>query len=269
MFLKVLRNLLKVSLCIAFASTLAQADIKIPIEYGSVLTCVGRLYSDILGPSGWGQDDGAATRFVQSPEGILGVTIFFEIGPYGLPSSYSSSGTSAMIGVGTTSLNRWWNNDAILNVNDHGEQSKGGVIAVIKKSDAWHHESYHGNGDLLESQRNRFENVMNSDPQSLDCGGLINSWYIAQNVISVYYGTSYPPAKSVAVNTHVAPQALYYGSATSIEDINLPGVSYVNTKYVQLSGIWQVPNFPSGQYYEHFFLLTNAQPRAGYGPFIN
>ncbi len=173
-----------------------------------------------------------------------------------------------MIGVGTTSLNRWRNNDSVVNVNSHGEQSKGGVVAVIKESDAWHHETYHGEGTLLEGQRNRFYSILNGDPQSLDCGGLINSWYIAQNVISVYYGTSHPPARGVGVNPGTAPQALYYGSASSIENVDLPGVSNVNKQYAQLTALWDVPKFPSGQYVEYFFSLANAMPRSGFGPFI-
>jgi hypothetical protein len=111
----------------------AHANITIPVSSGTSPTCVGQLYSQILIPSGWGNDSGAATRFVQSPEGTLGVTIFFEIGPYGELASYADTGREAMFGVGEVSINRWRNNDAIEDVNDHGEQAKGGIIAVIKK----------------------------------------------------------------------------------------------------------------------------------------
>ena len=131
-----IRFLSKIVFVMAALSGLVYGDITIPATPGPTPTCLGRLCSSILAPSFWGQDTNAATRFVQSPEGILGVTIFFEIGPYGEPSSYSSTGTGAMIGVGTTSLNRWRNNDSVVNVNSHGEQSKGGVVAVIKESDA-------------------------------------------------------------------------------------------------------------------------------------
>ena len=77
------RALLRLALILLFACGSAAADITIPVTSGNSPTCVGRLYSDILKPSGWGSDNGAATRFVQSPEGVLGVTMFFEIGPYG------------------------------------------------------------------------------------------------------------------------------------------------------------------------------------------
>jgi hypothetical protein len=226
-------------------------------------TCLQRLYNDLIIPSGYPDGD----TFIQSPEGTMGVTIFFEIGPYGEPGSEPYTGTEAMIGVAETSINRFRNNDSVENVNDHGEISKGGIIAVIKESDAWHHETYHGEGTLLEGQRNRFYNILNGDPHTLDCGGLIWSLIVGENVISQYYGTSHPPIQNVDLSVVPAPLALYYGSS-SFGNEQLPGVSTVNQQYVQQSGAWTVPKFPSGEYEENFFLLTNAIVRAGFSAFI-
>lgn len=264
------KTLLPFSL-LAFVSVVfvSGEGIEIPVTPGPSPTCLGRLYSDILEPTGWGTDSGTATRFAQSPEGTLGITNFFEIGPYGDPASYSYNGSQAMLGVGAVSINRWRNDDRVQNVNNHGEQYKGGgIIAVIKESDAWHHETYRGEGTLLEGQRNRFYNVLNGSPQTLDCGGLINAWFMAQNVIKVYYGSNYLVARPTSVNPTSAVRALYYGSSATIQGVTLPEVSTANLQYVQLVGLWEVPKFPSGNYIENFWLLTNAVTRAGYGPFI-
>ncbi len=242
-------------------------NITIPVSSGTSPTCVGQLYSQILVPSNWGSDNGAATRFVQSPEGTLGVTIFFEIGPYGDFPSYDPNGKEAMFGVGEVSMNRYWNNDAIENVNDHGEQSKGGIIAVIKESQAWHHETYHGEGTLLETQRNRFYSVLNGSPSTLDCKGLIASWQVAQSIIYQYYGTSNVPPTIYTWAQPPAQSALYYGSS-SFGNEQLPGVSTVNVQYVKQAGSWSVPVYGKGPYEENFFLLTNAQPRTGFPQFI-
>lgn len=152
-------------------------------------------------------------------------------------------------------------------MNDHGEVAKGGIIAVIKESQAWHHETYHGEGTLLESQRNRFYAVLNGSPSTLDCGGLINSWLIAQNIIAQYYGIVNPPAQTINVTTKPAYLSLYYGSS-SFNNVTLPGVSTVNQAYLQSVGSWEVPKYPSGSYLENFFTLTNARPAAQLTPFI-
>ncbi len=195
------------------------------------------------------------------------MTIFFEIGPYGDLSSYDNNGREAMFGVGEVSINRWRNDDRVQNVNNHGEQAKGGIIAVIKESDAWHHETYNGSGTLLEGQRNRFYNVLNGDPNSLDCKGLIGSWMIGQSIIYQYYGTANVPPSIYTWSQVPAQNALFYGSS-SYGNVTLPGVSTANSQYVQAAGSWSVPKFPSGSYLENFFRLTNAQSRAGYPPFI-
>jgi len=254
-------------LAMAIFSKDALANIDIPVTSGPNPTCVSRLYSDILVPTGWGNGNDAATNFVQSPEGTLGVTIFFEIGPYGDLSSYSSTGTQAMQGVGEVSINRWRNDDTIENVNNHGEQSKGGIIAVIKESAAWHHETYHGEGTLLQAQRNRFYNILNGDPQSLDCRGLLGSWVIGQSIIAQYYGTSHPPTTVVSWPNPPAQLSLYYGSSDFGSE-QLPGVSTVNQQYVVHSASWSVPRYLSSDYEENFFLLSNARARSGFPPFI-
>ena len=197
----------------------------------------------------------------------MGVTIFFEIGPYGEPGTEANTGTEAMIGVAETSINRFRNNDSVENVNNHGEISKGGIIAVIKESEAWHHETYHGEGTLLQSQRNRFYNILNGDPHSLDCGGLVWSLIVGENVISTFYGSSHSPTPTINLSYIPASLALYYGSSTFGNE-QLPGVSTVNQQFVRQAGAWTVPKYPSGEYEENFFLLTNAIPRNGFNSFI-
>lgn len=176
-----------------------------------------------------------------------------------------------MIGVGETSINRFRNNDSVEDVNDHGEVSKGGIIAVIKESDAWHHETYHGEGTLLETQRNRFYSILDGAPSAPDCGGLVSSLIVAENVINTYYDHVYL-AQIINMNTIPAHDALYYGSS-NFGDEQLPGVSKVNQQYVQQAASWSVPtqdlrDYPSGVYEEIFFLLTNAITRSGFDGFI-
>ena len=255
-------------LLVAFAlvlglSSVARADITIPVSSGSTPTCVGRLYSEILVPLHWGSDNTVATTFAQSPEGVLGITMFFEIGPYGEFDAYDYNGKNAMWGVGVVSYNRFINNDKIENVNNHQEVARGGLIAVIKESQAWHHEDYQGTGTLLEGQRNRFYSILNGSPNTLDCGGLLGSWRLAISFIQQTSGTGHPAANPYVIQTSPAPRGLFYASSTSVSSSTLPGVSTTKLQYAQSVGSWIVPKYPSGSYSENFFTLTDAQPVSG------
>jgi len=81
------------------------ADVTITVTQRSGATCLGRMYSDILQPGGWGAlgDTTAPTRFVQSDQGTLGLTLFFEARPND-NSNYSSG--LVMQAIGFTAINR-------------------------------------------------------------------------------------------------------------------------------------------------------------------
>lgn len=81
-------------------------------------TCLGRLYTDILVPSGWGDDANAGTRFIQSDEGALGLTIEYELRVNGNANTYWQSGSQAMFGIGEVSINRWLNNEKVVRIED-------------------------------------------------------------------------------------------------------------------------------------------------------
>ena len=158
----------------------------------------------------------------------------------------------------------------MVNINFHGEKTKGGIIAVIKESQVWHHETYHGEGTLLESQRNRFYNILNGDPNSLDCGGLLFSWVAAQNFMQTYWGLANgtTPPFGLSVTPSPAYRSLYYMSASSPGTPANFGLSSGERPFLQIVNTWTVPRYPSGQYYEEFWTLTNAVTDPNAGPFI-
>ena len=255
-------------LILLLTGQVATAELTVPVQSGGTPTCLSRVYTEILQPANWGTDSNAATRFIQSIEGTLGVTMFFEIGPYGNFDSYSYNAKNAMWGVGVVSLNRYRNNDSIENINNHGEVAKGGFKAVIKESQAWHHETYHGEGTLLEGQRNRFYSILNGDPNNLDCSGLIGSFRLSIGFVEVYWGTSNTLPSAVQIQPSPTPRALFYASSSTIEGTQLPGVSTTHLQYAQQVGTWEVPRYPSGSYFENFFTLTDAVPANSFYNFI-
>jgi hypothetical protein len=107
--------------------------------------------------------------------------------------------------------------------------------------------------------------ILNGDRSTPDCGGLIWSLMVAENVIYKYYGSPRTPIQSIDLTYVPASQALYYGSS-SFGNEQLPGVSTVNQQYVRPTP--DLKDYPSGVYKENFFLLTNAIVRPGFSSFI-
>lgn len=94
-----------IALLAIFANRIAYADVQITVQTGPTPTCVGRLHAQIIGPGGYGTatDKTAATRFVQTNEGTLGLTLFFEVKP---TSSIDMNTDQALLSIGFVAVNR-------------------------------------------------------------------------------------------------------------------------------------------------------------------
>ncbi len=231
-------------------SPAAHADITIPVTSGSSPTCLGRLYSDILGPSNWGSpsDNTAATRFAQSDQGTLGFTIFFEVRPNAGLNAYSSGGSTTMNAVGYTALNR---NISIGFVSSHYTTFK----AKTKNMSGVWVNTYDGSGNLQSGQAAALPGILNEAPTSQNCNGLIYSLQMGQIISSLSGGGNdygHPPSASFSTWN-------YEG-----------GVLWFNSNGAQPSGSYVIgysfaPRYPSGTYQWYYYGKSGIQTTTG-GP---
>lgn len=245
--------------------SMSHAQLTIPVTTTSSPTCLGRMYTDILEPSGWGSDTSAATRFIQSNEGTLGVTIAYELRVNGNAQTYWQTGSEAMFGIGETSINRWINNENVVRIEDWrwGQDLRS---KIENSSSVWHHDYHQGMGTLLEKFRTPFYNTLNGAPDTSDCEGLLYSLVFAQNVLAYSgYGTDdgHPPAYTVDLSQRGAQNAIYYLSNTT----NAPSVNDSEKPYRQMVSQWQFPYPGSNVSNEYFWTLTNIAPRTPFNNF--
>ena len=210
-----------VAVVIAVACRPAKADITIPVTSGSTPTCLGRLYSDILIPSGWGpvSDTTAATRFAQSNEGTLGFTIFFEVRPVTGWNTTDTATSETMNSIGFTALNR---NSVTGFISSHIT----GVRAITKNMSAVWVNTNDGSGDLQTTQKNALPGILNSSPQSANCTGLIYSLEMGQNITQKYPDAvdGNPPANNFTVSNW-APRDLWFNSTGNSPSSNAYQIS--------------------------------------------
>jgi hypothetical protein len=226
----------------------SHADVTVVVAPGSTPTCLGRLYNEIIVPSGYGTstDLNAATRMLQTDEGALGLTIFFEVRPNGSSNTESVAGTDVMQSVGFTALNR---NMTTGFVSSHLTSFK----AITKNMSAVWVNTNDGSGDLQSKQMKAFPGILNEAPNSQDCGGLIFSLEMAQNISrNPFGGTSgFLPAVTMQYR-NAAPASLWFNSTGQSP----------NSKALLLTNFF-VPLFGGGTATWSFFEQTGVQLKLG------
>lgn len=247
------------------ATSVVCAQTTIPAEPTSPTpTCLGRMYTDILIPSGWGTDANAGTRFIQSNEGTLGLTIAYELRVNGNASTYWPSGSQAMFGISEVSINKWLNDENVVRLEDRkwGQDMRS---KIENSSQVWHHDYHQGMGVLLQKFRDPFYATLNGDPHTSDCEGLLYSLVFAQNVFQSggYQYDGHPAAYYIPLTSRAAYRAIYYRSNTT----SPPGVNDSEKPYRSLVSQWQFPYPGQKVSNEYFWTLTNIAPRGPYADF--
>lgn len=237
----------------------ASAQVSIPVVSAPNPTCVDQMYSDILWPSGYtpnqNYDPNGPTNFANSNEGVLGLTIYFEVRPYGYESVYDSSsygagGTQVMASVAATAINRSRTN----NVDVTNAPGDPWIILAAKdmSSSIWT-VNKQGTGGLKSSFYNSLVSILNGAPNTQNCNGLMYSWAMAIAASNAQNnGTLRQP--QTATPTNIFMGTLFFNSNNTV-----PSVSNAEKPYLSELGIANAPGYPSGYFPWYFWTITNAQ----------
>lgn len=214
------------------ATLYSHADVTITVVSGTSPTCLGSLYSKILVPGGWGSisDTTIATQFAQSNEGVLGLTMFFEVRPN---STYPPHGNQAMNAIAFASMNT----HLASNITPREYSTYKSQIKFQSK--VWTRQS-NGSGDLASTEKAELPGILNEAPTSANCTGLLYSWTLAQNYINYYYYTGHTPAYSIDVtemNANPTRQEIFFNSTG-----NLPSVLSSRRWNLFSAGTFYVPS---------------------------
>jgi hypothetical protein len=239
----------------------AEAQVNIPVVNGPHPTCLGQLYSDILWPTyfvgnGYYNPDGP-TAFVNSTEGVLGLTIFFEVHPYGYEAVYDSSGygaggSEAMAGVAATAINRSNTNNIDL-TNAPGDPW---IILATKdmSPSIWNVNSL-GTGGL--KMYSTLISVLSGATHTQNCDGLMYSFAMAIAAINAHAnGTLALPLTANPTNNF--PKTLFFNT-----DGSTPSVLSSRKPFLQRLGLANAPRYPSGAYPWYFWTITDATAYPG------
>jgi hypothetical protein len=226
----------------------AHADVTVVVNQGSTPTCLGRLYSEIIVPGGYGisTDTTAATRLLQTDEGALGLTIFFEVRPNGSIVTESQGGQTVMQSIGFTALNR---NKTTGFVSSHLTTFK----AITKNMSAVWVNTNDGSGNLQSGQMKALPGILNEAPTSPNCNGLVFSLEMAQNISRFPFGgtSGFTPAVTMQVGNSALTD-LWFNSTGNLPSSN----AYFITKFF-------VPLFGGGTATWSFFGQTGVQLKVG------
>jgi len=248
--------------------SISQAQgVNIPVSFGSTPTCLGQMYSDILWPSGYipygDYDVNAPSAFANTGQGTLGLTIFFEVRPYGYQSVYDSSaygsgGSQAMEGVAYTAMNRSVSNN-IDTSNYPGDPWL--VLATKDMSPSIWTVNKQGTGGLRSSFNSKLISILNGAPQTQDCNGLMYSWAMAiatTNTNSATWSSLGVPQPANGSNP-------FHGELFFNTDGSTPSVSKSREYALQELGLANAPKYPSGASSWYFWTMTDATGYTG-GP---
>ncbi|MCL6558419.1 MAG: hypothetical protein K6U74_06380 [Firmicutes bacterium] len=242
----------------------AYSQVNLPVTNGPSPTCLGQMYSDILWASGYlangSYDPNAPTQFANSNEGVLGLTIFFEVRPYGYANVYNSSayghgGSDAMAGVAATAINR-------SNTNNIDVSNAPGnpwlTLATKDMSPSIWNVNKQATGGLKSGMYNTLINILNGAPQTQDCNGLMYSWAMAIAACAAHScGILRTPQP--ADPTNYFPKTLFFNT-----DGSTPSVSPSRVNNLQRLGLANAPRYPSGAYSWYFWTITDATSYPGY-----
>jgi hypothetical protein len=256
--LPVMFKLLTLLLAFAVFHDVSQAQVSLPVTSSSNATCLGQMYSDILWPSSYVgngyYDPNGPTNFANSNEGVLGLTIFFEVRPFGYESVYDSGGygeggSEAMASVAATAINRSRTNNVDVS-NAPGDPWI--ILATKDMSPSIWSVNKQGTGGLQSGMYSTLISILNGAPQTQNCNGLMYSWAMAIAASDAQNnGTLQIP--QTANPTNIFPGTLFFNT-----DGSVPSVSSAQKPFLQELGLTQAPKYPSGAYPWYFWTITDA-----------
>lgn len=236
----------------------AEAQVTIVVGSGPYPTCLGQFYSDILWPTGFVgngyYDPNGPTAFVNNNYGVLGLTIFFEVHPYGYEAVYDSSGygaggSEAMASVAATAINR-------SNTNNIDTANPGGnpwlILATKDMSPSIWNTNNQGTGGLKSGLNSNLLSLLAGPPHTQDCDGLMYSFAMAI-AAEAAHASGYLPVPLTANPTNIFPRTLFFNS-----DGSIPSVSPSRKQNLQELGIANAPRYPSGAFPWYFWTITDA-----------
>lgn len=244
-------------LLLLFAKS-AICQVTIPVTWGSTPTCLGRMYSDIIIGSQWGSlsDLNAAATFANTSAGVLGLTIFLEVHPFGDQATYDASGhggSDAMHAIASTGYNRW----NTKNTDYYPTQPSSLNTAVKNMSGIWK-KSKDGSGALTSTGSSILTKVLKEAPDSQDCSGLMYSWVMAINYTArSRFSTAAIPAPPYTVD--IANNSYYYGTLFFNSDGSTPSVSSKRTQNLHRLGVANAPFFPNSSQPWYFWTIIDAE----------
>lgn len=224
------------------------------------------MYTDILWPTNIAPylvyDVNAPSNFVNDPvgEGVLGLTIFFEVRPYGYEPVYDNSnvgtsGSDAMRGVAATAINRSRSNNVDVS-NSPGDPWL--TLATKDMSPSIWKVNKAGTGGLQSSFYSKLIAILNGAQHTQDCDGLMHSWQMAIAMGNEYanFGMRAPVSLDT---TSPFPGTLFFNT-----DDSVPSVSKAQVAFLRKLGFSAAPVYPSSAVDWWFWGLTDATQYGGY-----
>lgn len=239
--------------------------VNIPVTNGNSPTCLGQMYSDILWASGyqpyWTYNTGAPTAFANTPEGTLGLDIFFEVRPFGYESVYDSTtyaagGSEAMASVAATAINR--SNTNNVDVRNYPGNPWMNMATKDMSSGIWVVNNQ-GSGGLQSSYNSLLISILNGAPQTQNCNGLMYSWAMAIASINQYMNNGTMLNDPQAAN----PSNIFHGTLFFNTNGSTPSVTSSQKPYLEILGETNAPKYPSGAFSWYFWTLTDATTYGG------
>jgi len=242
----------------------AGAQVSIVVGSGPYPTCLGQMYSDILWPSHFVSngyyDPNGPTAFANSNEGVLGLTIFFEVNPYGYEAVYDSSGYGAggsevMASVAATAINR--SNTNNIDATNLGGDNPWIILATKDMSPTIWSVNSKGTGGLKSGMNSTLLNTLAGAPHTQACDGLMYSW--AMGIAAMAAHANGTMSTQLTANpTNIFPKTLFFNS-----DGSVPSTSSSRKQFLQEVGIANAPKYPSSAFPWYFWTITDATSYPG------
>ena len=246
----------------------AEAQVSIVVGSGPYPTCLGQMYSDILWPTrsaGNGSyDPNAPTSFANSNEGVLGLTIYFEVKPNGYQSFYDSEGygaggSEAMASVAATAINRSSTNN--IDTTNYPNDLWLTLAAKDMSPTIWTVNSK-ATGGLKSAMNTQLINTLAGAPHTQACDGLMYSWAMAIAALDAHASGNLA-VPLAADPTNIFPKTLFFNS-----DGSVPSVAKSRVNSLVDLGVAQAPRSPSGAFPWYFWTITDATTYPNFPPFL-
>ncbi len=186
-------------------------DVNVTLDKLAPDRCGVAVANQVLARTNYGMTGQGAFNLFNSKEGVLAISLFFEVRPNG---SYDedSGWYQAMLGVANVYLNRYYSNWG----GSHGRGTEGFKQAIMDASTPIWQRASGGNythRNLYSSYANTLNNILKgpaNDAQG-NCAGLIFSFQFAENVIAKHFGIGYHPVPGMNIYNNVG-DSLYFHS---------------------------------------------------------